>query len=44
MEQAEQTSIMRLARTVADLEGEDRILIEHLAEAVNCRVLDRERL
>jgi magnesium chelatase family protein len=38
------TRILRLARTVADLEGEERIRIEHLAESVNCRVLDRERL
>jgi magnesium chelatase family protein len=36
--------ILRLARTIADLDGQDRIRIEHLAEAVNCRVLDRERL
>jgi len=38
------TRVLRLARTVADLEGEDHIRIEQLAEAVNCRVLDRERL
>jgi magnesium chelatase family protein len=38
------TRILRLARTVADLEGAERIRIEHLAESVNCRVLDRERL
>jgi len=38
------TRILRLARTVADMEGDERILITHLAEAVNCRVLDRERL
>jgi magnesium chelatase family protein len=36
--------ILRLARTVADLEGEEGIRLAHLAEAVNCRVLDRERL
>jgi magnesium chelatase family protein len=36
--------VLRLARTIADLEGEGGIRIEHLAEAVNCRVLDRERL
>ena len=38
------TRILRLARTVADLEHTERIRVEHLAEAVNCRVLDRERL
>jgi len=38
------TRILRVARTVADLEGEERIQIEQLAEAVNCRVLDRERI
>ena len=38
------TRVLRLARTVADLENEERIRIDHLAEAVNCRVLDRERL
>jgi len=38
------TRVLRLARTVADLEGEGYIRLEHLAEAVNCRVLDRERL
>ncbi|MCL2123589.1 MAG: hypothetical protein FWH34_05815, partial [Desulfovibrionaceae bacterium] len=38
------TRVLRLARTVADLEGAGRIRIEHLAEAVNCRALDRERL
>jgi magnesium chelatase family protein len=36
--------VLRLARTIADLEAEGGIQIEHLAEAVNCRVLDRERL
>lgn len=36
------TRILRLARTIADLGGQENILVEHLAEAVNCRVLDRE--
>jgi len=36
--------ILRLARTIADMEDAGSIRIEHLAEAVNCRVLDRERL
>ncbi len=38
------TRILRLARTIADLEGCERLAVEHLAEAVNFRVLDRERL
>jgi magnesium chelatase family protein len=38
------TRILRLARSIADLSGEERIGLEHLAEAVNCRVLDRERV
>jgi magnesium chelatase family protein len=37
------TRILRLARTIADLESSESIRTEHLAEAVNCRVLDRER-
>lgn len=35
------TRILRLARTVADLEGRENIEMPHLAEAINCRVLDR---
>lgn len=35
------TRILRLARTVADLEGKAGIGLEHLAEAINCRSLDR---
>lgn len=35
------TRILRLARTVADLEGRESIEMPHLAEAINCRVLDR---
>ena len=38
------TRILRLARTVADLAAEERLTVGHLAEAVNCRTLDRERL
>jgi len=33
--------ILRLARTIADLGGADEIGTEHLAEAINYRVLDR---
>lgn len=35
------TRILRIARTIADLEGQTDIAPAHLAEAVNCRVLDR---
>ncbi|MDR2075412.1 MAG: YifB family Mg chelatase-like AAA ATPase [Desulfovibrio sp.] len=35
------TRILRIARTIADLDGEEAIATAHLAEAVNCRVLDR---
>ena len=35
------TRILRIARTIADLEAEERISTAHLAEAVNCRALDR---
>lgn len=37
------TRILRLARTIADLEGSEAIRLPHVAEAVSCRVLDRER-
>ena len=35
------TRILRIARTMADLEGAESIATAHLAEAVNSRVLDR---
>ncbi len=35
------TRILRIARTIADLESAPGIQVPHLAEAVNCRVLDR---
>ena len=35
------TRILRIARTMADLEGTESIATAHLAEAVNSRVLDR---
>lgn len=35
------TRVLRIARTIADLEGAPDIAVPHLAEAVNCRALDR---
>lgn len=37
------TRILRIARTIADLEGAQHITTAHLAEAINCRTLDRQR-
>lgn len=36
------TRVLRVARTIADLEGAENLAVEHLAEAVQCRVLDRQ--
>ena len=35
--------LLRVARTIADLDGEADLRVEHLAEAVNLRGLDRQR-
>jgi magnesium chelatase family protein len=35
--------IRRVARTVADLDGRDKVAEEHVAEAIHYRVLDRLR-
>jgi magnesium chelatase family protein len=34
--------VLRLARTIADLDASNEIQIEHLAEAINYRMLDRD--
>jgi magnesium chelatase family protein len=34
--------VLRVARTIADLDGRAEILPEHVSEAVNYRVLDRQ--
>jgi len=34
--------ILRVARTIADLDGQADILPEHVSEAVNYRILDRQ--
>ena len=34
--------VLRVARTIADAEGERQIQCEHVAEAVNYRMLDRQ--
>lgn len=36
------TRILRIARTIADMAGAENIAVPHIAEAVNCRVLDRQ--
>jgi magnesium chelatase family protein len=34
--------VLRVARTIADLDGSQPILPEHVSEAVNYRMLDRQ--
>jgi magnesium chelatase family protein len=35
------TRVLRIARTIADLAGAERVAVPHLAEAINLRTLDR---
>jgi magnesium chelatase family protein len=36
------TKILKVSRTIADLEGASDILPQHVSEAINYRTLDRE--
>jgi magnesium chelatase family protein len=33
--------VLRVARTIADLDGQERVAVQHLSEAINYRLLDR---
>ncbi|MEW6261594.1 MAG: ATP-binding protein [Thermodesulfobacteriota bacterium] len=37
------TRVLKLARTIADLEGDDEIAVHHVSEAIGYRSLDRAR-
>lgn len=37
------TRVLRIARTIADLEASARLEAGHLAEAINYRIMDRQR-
>eukprot|EP00828_Plagiopyla_frontata_P014084 TRINITY_DN18570_c0_g1_i1.p2 TRINITY_DN18570_c0_g1~~TRINITY_DN18570_c0_g1_i1.p2 ORF type:complete len:332 (+),score=42.72 TRINITY_DN18570_c0_g1_i1:233-1228(+) len=36
------TRVLRISRTIADLAGEETIRVDHLAEAINYRTMDRQ--
>ena len=36
------TKVVRVARTIADLEGSERVRAPHVAEAIQARIVDRE--
>lgn len=36
------TRVLRIARTIADMAGEEALTVQHLAEALNYRGLDRQ--
>jgi magnesium chelatase family protein len=37
------SKVLRVARTIADLEGAEDVTVPHVAEAIQYRALDRER-